>query len=79
MKQLKNIFLEQELDKRATTEKISVVQKEGNREVKRNVEFYNLDATQFRIWANNVLKDYIIKGFKIDKKRMKNGPKFGKD
>ncbi len=89
---LKNIFLDKELDKNATTEKISVVQKEGNRDVKRNVEFYNLDAiiavgyrvnskkaTQFRIWATNVLKDYIIKGFKIDVERMKNGPKFGKD
>ena len=54
--------------------------------------FYNLDviiavgyrvnskkATKFRIWATNVLKDYIIKGFKIDKERMKNGSKFGKD
>ena len=89
---LKNIFLEQELDKNVTTEKFSVVQKEGNRNIKRNIDFYNLDAiiavgyrvnskkaTQFRIWATNVLKDYIIKGFKIDVERMKNGPKFGKD
>ncbi len=89
---LKNIFLDKELDKNATTEIFSVVQKEGNRDVKRNVEFYNLDAiiavgyrvnskkaTQFRIWATNVLKDYIIKGFKIDVERMKNGSKFGKD
>ncbi len=89
---LKNIFLDKELDRNSTTEKISVVQKEGNREIKRNIEFYNLDAiiavgyrvnskkaTQFRIWATNVLKDFIIKGFKIDVERMKNGPKFGKD
>ena len=89
---LKNIYLEQELNKNATTEIFSVVQKEGSRTVKRNVEFYNLDAiiavgyrvnskkaTQFRIWATNVLKDYIIKGFKIDAERMKNGPKFGHD
>ncbi len=89
---LKNIFLDKELDKNTTTEIFSVVQKEGNRDVKRNIEFYNLDAiiavgyrvnskkaTQFRIWATNVLKDYIIKGFKIDVERMKNGPKFGKD
>ncbi len=89
---LKNIFLDKELDKNTTTEIFSVVQKEGNREVKRNIEFYNLDAiiavgyrvnskkaTQFRIWATNVLKDYIIKGFKIDTERMKNSPKFGKD
>ena len=89
---LKNIFLDKEFDQNATTEIFSVVQKEGNRDVKRNVEFYNLDAiiavgyrvnskkaTQFRIWATNVLKDYIIKGFKIDVERMKNGSKFGKD
>ena len=89
---LKNIFLDKELDKNVTTEIFSVVQKEGNRDIKRNIEFYNLDAiiavgyrinskkaTQFRIWATNVLKDYIIKGFKIDIERMKNGPKFGKD
>ena len=89
---LKNIFLDKELDKNTTTEIFSVVQREGHREVKRNIEFYNLDAiiavgyrvnskkaTQFRIWATNVLKDYIIKGFKIDVERMKNGPKFGKD
>lgn len=89
---LKNIYKENELSKDSTTEKISVVQKEGNRNVKRNVEFYNLDAiiavgyrvnskkaTQFRIWATDVLKDYIIKGFKIDKERLKNGPKFGRD
>lgn len=68
------------------------VQKEGSRTVKRNIEFYNLDAiiavgyrvnskkaTQFRIWATNVLKEYMIKGFKIDIEKMKNGPKFGKD
>ena len=78
--------------KESTTEKFSVVQKEGNRSVKRNVEFYNLDAiiavgyrvnskkaTKFRIWATGILRDYIIKGFVIDKERMKNGPKFGKD
>ena len=89
---LRNVYLERELNKDSTTEKISVVRKEGNRNVKRNIEFYNLDtiiavgyrvnskkATQFRIWATNVLKKYIIKGFVIDKEKMKNGPKFGKD
>jgi len=89
---LKNIFFEDELDKNSTVEKISVVQKEGNRNVKRNLEFYNLDAiiavgyrvnskkaTKFRIWATKILKDFIIKGFVIDKEKMKNGPKFGKD
>lgn len=89
---LKNIYDSKELDKNSTIEENSIVQKEGNRNVKRKVLFYNLDviiavgyrvnskkATQFRIWATNVLKDYIIKGFKIDKERMKNGSKFGKD
>lgn len=91
-KHLNNIYEEKELQKNSTISKMEIVQKEGNRDVKRNVEFYNLDAiiavgyrvnskkaTQFRIWATNVLKDYIIKGFKIDTERMKNGPKFGKD
>ena len=89
---LKNIFEEDELDKNLTTEKISVVRKEGNRNVKRELEFYNLDAiiavgyrvnskkaTKFRIWATKILKDYMIKGFVIDVEKMKNGPKFGKD
>lgn len=89
---LKNIYNDEELTKEATTEKFQVVRKEGNRNVKRNLEFYNLDAiiavgyrvnskkaTQFRIWATHILKDYMIKGFAIDKEKMKNGPKFGKD
>lgn len=62
------------------------------REVKRNIEYYNLDAnisvgyrvnsrqaTQFRIWATNTLKEYIIKGFILDDERLKNGRYFGKD
>ena len=89
---LKNIFEDNELNKNSTTEKISVVRKEGNRNVKRELEFYNLDAiiavgyrvnskkaTKFRIWATKILKDYMIKGFVIDTEKMKNGPKFGKD
>lgn len=89
---LKNIFEDNELDKNSTTEKISVVRKEGNRNVNRELEFYNLDAiiavgyrvnskkaTKFRIWAAKILKDYMIKGFVIDIEKMKNGPKFGKD
>lgn len=89
---LKNIYLEHELEKEATTEDFSVVRKEGDRQVKRTLEFYNLDAiiavgyrvnskkaTQFRIWATNVLKEYMIKGFIIDKEKMKNGSTFGKD
>ena len=76
---LKNIYETGELDVTSTAEKISVVQKEGNRNVRRNIEYYNLDAiidvgyrvnskkaTQFRIWATKVLKEYIIKGFALD-------------
>ncbi|NTV06831.1 MAG: death-on-curing protein, partial [Chlorobiaceae bacterium] len=80
---LKNIFHEQELDKSATTEFFSVVQTEGKREVTRKVRFYNLDAilsvcyrvnskrgTQFRIWANRILKEHLVKGYTINKKRL---------
>jgi hypothetical protein len=82
---IKNIFQEQELDKNSTVRKFRTVQKEGNREVKREVEYYNLDliislgyrvkskiATQFRIWATQHLKEYIIKGFTIDSEKLKN-------
>lgn len=80
---LKNIYATKELDKNATTEKYSVVQQEGNRQVSRKILFYNLDAiisvgyrvnskrgTQFRIWANQVLKDYLIQGYAINEKRL---------
>ena len=79
---LKNIYDAKELDKNATTEKISVVQQEGTREVRRNTLFYNLDAiisvgyrvnsrraTQFRQWCTYVLRQYAIRGYIIDKKR----------
>lgn len=87
-----NIFDSRELEKYATVRKFRTVQMEGNREVSRNLEFYNLDAiiavgyrvnskraTQFRIWATTVLKEYIIKGFTMDDERLKNGRYFGKD
>lgn len=80
---LKNIFKEGELEEKATTEDYSVVQKEGNRNVKRKIKFYNLDAiisvgyrvnskegTQFRQWATQRLKDYLIKGYAINQKRI---------
>lgn len=80
---LKNIYASKELDKKATTEKYSVVQTEGNRKVKRNILFYNLDAiisvgyrvnskkgTAFRIWANSVLKQYLVDGYAINEKRL---------
>lgn len=90
---LKNVFEAGELEKNRTTEEISVVQKEGTRSVKRKVTFYNLDAiisvgyrvnsakaTKFRIWATNVLKEYIKKGFVMDDERLKQGENvFGKD
>ncbi|MDO4165188.1 MAG: virulence RhuM family protein [Bacteroides sp.] len=89
---LKNIFNSNELDKEATTEKISVVQQEGDREVNRTTLFYNLDAiisvgyrvnsvraTQFRQWCTYVLRQFAIRGYVIDKKRMENGAFIGED
>ena len=83
---LKNIFQTGELDEMATTEESSVVQTEGERNVRRNVRFYNLDAvisvgyrinsvraTQFRKWATDVLKQFTIKGYVLDKTRLENG------
>ena len=90
---LKNIYAERELDEDATTEEISAVQQEGSRKVRRKQKFYNLDAiisvgyrvnskkaTQFRIWATGVLKEYMTKGFAMDDERLKQGKTaFGKD
>ncbi len=92
-KHLNNIYESGELLKEATISILETVQKEGPRQVKRKVEFYNLDAiisvgyrvnsskaTQFRIWATQVLKEYIIKGFAMNDARLKQGDKaFGKD
>jgi hypothetical protein len=91
-KHLENIYQSGELTREATVSILETVQTEGRREVKRNVEYYNLDAiisvgyrvnsvqaTRFRIWATNTLKEYIIKGFIIDDDRLKNGRYFGKD
>ena len=89
---LKNIYKTFELDKKSTTEEFSIVQKEGNREVSRNILYYNLDAVisvgyrvnsdkaiQFRRWATNILKEFSIKGYIIDKRRMENGAFFDED
>ena len=78
---LKNIFEEDELDQKSTTEIFSVVRSEGSRMVKRNILHYNLDAilsvgyrvssrnaTKFRQWANQVLKDYLLKGYSINQR-----------
>jgi len=88
-KHLSNIFEEGELQKEATISKMEIVQQEGSRLVTRNKDFYNLDviiavgyrvnskrATQFRIWATNVLKEYIIKGFAMDDERLKQTDKW---
>jgi len=88
-KHLTNIFEEGELQKKATISKMETVQQEGNRQVTRNKDFYNLDAiiavgyrvnskraTQFRIWATNILKEYIIKGFAMDDDRLKQVDKW---
>ncbi|MBR6622894.1 MAG: virulence RhuM family protein [Ruminococcus sp.] len=92
-KHLKNIYEEGELSEESTVSKMEIVQTEGSRQVKRNVDFYNLDAiisvgyrvnsrqaTKFRIWATGVLKEYMIKGFAMDDERLKQGEAvFGKD
>jgi hypothetical protein len=90
---LKNIFESGELEQDATCKEILQVQKEGERMVSRNQKYYNLDAiisvgyrvnstkaTQFRIWATQALKEYIVKGFVLDDQRLKQGQTlFGKD
>lgn len=81
-KHIKNILADRELDN-STISKIETVQKEGKREVKREIEFYNLDmiislgyrinskrATSFRVWATKVLKEYLINGYAINQKRL---------
>jgi hypothetical protein len=90
---LLNIYTTNELSKDSTVRNFRTVQKEGNRDVSRVLEFYNLDAiisvgyrvnstkaTQFRIWATQTLKEFIIKGFVMDDQRLKQGQTvFGKD
>lgn len=91
-KHLTNIYEEEELIKKSTVSKMEIVQKEGQRNVKRMQEFYNLDAiiavgyrvnskkaTRFRQWATKTLKEYIIKGFVLNDDMLKNGKPFGKD
>ena len=92
-KHLSNIYAEGELQQSATVSKMEIVQREGSRSVRRQVDFYNLDAiisvgyrvnsrraTHFRIWATGVLKEYMTKGFALDDNRLKQGQTaFGKD
>ncbi|MCB9009891.1 MAG: virulence RhuM family protein [Ardenticatenaceae bacterium] len=89
---LKEVFASGELSEAATIRKIRIVQTEGSRQVSREVDFYNLDAiisvgyrvnsreaTQFRMWATQTLREFIIKGFVLDDVRLKQGQRFGKD
>lgn len=82
---IRNIYEEGELDKLLTVKESLTVQEEGKRVVKRKIEYYNLDViisigyriksqrgTQFRIWANKVLKEYLIKGYAVNEKRLKD-------
>ncbi len=91
-KHIKKIYYEYELDENATSAIFALVQNEGNRKVKRNVQYYNLDmvisvgyrvnsdkAIQFRRWATHILKEFSKKGYIIDKKRMANGAFFDED
>jgi hypothetical protein len=83
---IRNVFAEGELQPDATIRKFRIVQHEGNREVQRQVEYYNLDViisvgyrvkshrgTQFRIWATKRLREFIVKGFALDDDRLKQG------
>lgn len=91
-KHLANIYESGELQRAATISILETVRQEGSRRVTRQIEHYNLDAiiavgyrvnsyqaTQFRIWATNTLKEYVIKGFVLDDERLKQGRHFGQD
>jgi len=91
-KHLNNIFAESELRQASTVSKMEIVQIEGDREIKRQLDFYNLDAiisvgyrvnstraTQFRQWCTFILRQFAIRGYVIDKKRMENGSFIGED
>ena len=80
---IKSIYSEKELNEAATLKKFLTVRQEGNRQVNRSLEYYNLDiiiavgyrvnskrATEFRQWATAILRDYAVRGYVIDRKRM---------
>ena len=82
---ISNVFRTGELSKGATVAKLATVQIEGDREITRNIEYYNLDmiisvgyrvnslrGTQFRIWANKILKDYLVTGYALNEKRLQS-------
>ncbi|MDF1757331.1 MAG: RhuM family protein [Legionellaceae bacterium] len=81
---IQNIYIEEELVQKSTIRKFRIVRCEGNREVARDIEHYNLDViisigyrvksnegTRFRVWANKVLKEYLVRGYTLDQKRLK--------
>lgn len=87
-----NIYEEEELSRESTVKDFLTVRNEGNRKVNRRLEYYNLDiiiavgyrvnskrATQFRQWATAVLRDFAIRGYVLDRKRMENGKFLGQD
>lgn len=89
---LKNIFAQEEITPDATIRKFRTVRMEGQREVARSIDYYNLDAiisvgyrvnskraTQFRQWATRVLREFAVKGYVLDRKRMENGSFLGED
>ena len=89
---VQNIYEERELDPAATIRKFRIVQREGSRDVERLVDHYNLDmilavgyrvrshrGTQFRQWATQLLREYIVKGFAMDDERLKQGRTLGED
>ncbi|OGU13445.1 MAG: cell filamentation protein Fic [Geobacteraceae bacterium GWC2_53_11] len=89
---LSHLYAQGEIAKGATIRNFRIVQKEGNRDVSRNVDFFNLDAiisvgyrvnsaraTQFRQWATGILRDFAIRGYVLDKERLKNGAFFSKE
>jgi hypothetical protein len=91
-KHLKNFYEQGELTEERTVSKMEIVRMEGNRQVKRETVFYNLDAvisvgyrvnsiraTQFRQWATSVLREFAIRGYVLDKKRMENDSFLGED
>ena len=84
---LKNIFNTKELNEASTLRKFRIVQDEGGRKVRRDANFYNLDAiiavgyrvnskkaTQFRIWATNILRNYLVEGYALNKPRLEGSP-----
>jgi len=91
-KYLKNIYKSDEIGVNSTVRKLRIVQKEGARSISRDVDFYNLDAiisvgyrvnsiraTQFRQWATQILRDFAIRGYVLDKKRLENGAFLGEE